>query len=592
MNQSIRASTKEFFHHWGSYVLLVLTMSLALEWLVIPLARCLTEYVLKVGRIPYLTITNLPTILISHPFVTLGLLAVVFLILIALFWQFSFLLYGISLIQKEGSLKPIALIRYSVKEIFHLPKSTFFYFLIYGFLILPFANFFFQSVLLSKIKIPDFVLTFLIAKPLFAVLIFLFFLAMGYLGLRSLYFLPNLILQKQPARQAFFNSWQKSKGHLIKVFFRLFWLNLLTAILTIVVIFCLYLLQLGLDQLPSYWPLAGATVNLGIMEIATQLITLWAMVVFFQMILPPKILLPQLGTTTKKHRFPTRVLAGGVIFFITIAVMIYNALFLTGAMTTLPLTISHRGVNGANGVQNTIPAMADTLKEKPDYIEMDIHETADQQFVVMHDENLSALAGVNKTPHELTLAQLTALTVRENGHKAKIASFDDYLSYANQHKQKLLIEIKTTPHDSPVMLKNFIKKYQATILKNQHRIHSLDYRVITGLKAQAPNLFVSFILPYNFVYPNTKANAYTMEQTTLDNNFIMHAQALRKQVYIWTVNNSTEMDSLFFMDVDGIITDDLSTLNAEIRSFKDSPSYADRLLLYVTQLASWNNQEN
>lgn len=236
--------------------------------------------------------------------------------------------------------------------------------------------------------------------------------------------------------------------------------------------------------------------------------------------------------------------------------------------------------------------MADTLKEKPDYIEMDIHETADQQFVVMHDENLSALAGVNKTPHELTLAQLTALTVRENGHKAKIASFDDYLSYANQHKQKLLIEIKTTPHDSPVMLKNFIKKYQATILKNQHRIHSLDYRVITGLKAQAPNLFVSFILPYNFVYPNTKANAYTMEQTTLDNNFIMHAQALKKQVYIWTVNNSTEMDSLFFMDVDGIITDDLSTLNAEIRSFKDSPSYADRLLLYVTQLASWNNQEN
>lgn len=83
-----------------------------------------------------------------------------------------------------------------------------------------------------------------------------------------------------------------------------------------------------------------------------------------------------------------------------------------------------------------------------------------------------------------------------------------------------------------------------------------------------------------------------MEQTTLDNNFIMRAQAWKKQVYIWTVNNSTEMDSLFFMDVDGIITDDLSTLNAEIRSFKDSPSYADRLLLYVTQLASWNNQEN
>lgn len=589
MNHSIRASTKEFRQHWGSYVLLLLTMNLALEWLVIPLLRWLTEQVLKLGNIPYLTITNLPEVL-GHPLVELGLLAVVLLLLLALYWQFSFLLSGIALIKQEGSLKPLTLIRFCLSQMRQLPLRTFGYFLIYGFLILPFANFFFQSVLLSKIKIPDFVVDFLSANPLYFVLIMLFFLLMLYVGLRSLYFLPNLILQKLPAKTAFQESWQRTKGHSLKLFFRLFWLNFLTVLFTLVIVFGLYLLQLGLDQLPSYWPLVGATLNLGVMEVATQLITLWAMVVFFQLIMPD-LSLPAMPAA-KARRLPTRILAISVIAVLGIAVMIYNALFLTGALTSFPLTISHRGVNGANGVQNTIPAMAETIKAKPDYIEMDIHETKDQQFVVMHDENLEALAGVNKAPHQLTLAELTKLTVHENGHEAKIASFDDYLAYANQHHQKLLIEIKTTKMDSPKMLQHFIERYQATILAHQHRIHSLDYQVVTGLKEQAPELFVSFILPYNFVYPQTPANAYTMEQTTLDSDFIDKAHQAQKEVYIWTVNDSTTMDNLFFMDVDGIITDDLSTLKDEIKTYQNSPSYADRLLLYVTQLTSLRNQEN
>ncbi|BCA87064.1 glycerophosphodiester phosphodiesterase [Enterococcus saigonensis] len=592
MNTTIRASTKEFFAHWGSYILLILTMNLALQWLVVPAIRFLTEQLLTWGNIPYLTITNLFATLLHHPFVALGLIAIVILLLLALFWQFSFLLYGISLIKKEGSLKPVPLIKYSLKEIAQLPKSTFGYFLIYGFLILPFANFFFRSILTSKIKIPDFVLTFLITKRLFAILIFLFFLIMAYVGIRLLYFLPNLILQKMRPQEAFKASWNQTKGHSLKIFLRLLWLNVLTILLMLILILGLYLLQLRLDQLNDFWPFVGATLNLGIMEIATQLITLWAMVVFFQMILPAKILLPTLINTPNKSRFRNRIFAGIAIFIFTSGIILYNALFLTGALTTLPLTISHRGVDGNNGVQNTISAMAETMKAKPDYIEMDIHETKDHQFVVMHDENLKDLASIDKAPHELTLAQLTALTVKENGHQAKIASFDDYLQYANNHKQKLLIEIKTTPMDSPQLLDNFITRYEKDILKNHHRIHSLDYKIVTGLKEKAPKLFVSFILPYNFVYPNMTVDAYTMEQTTLDNNFIAKAHAENKQVYIWTVNESTDMDNLFFMNVDGIITDNLSLLNEEIHSFKDNPSYADRLLLYVNQLTTVNNPDN
>jgi glycerophosphoryl diester phosphodiesterase len=65
----------------------------------------------------------------------------------------------------------------------------------------------------------------------------------------------------------------------------------------------------------------------------------------------------------------------------------------------------------------------------------------------------------------------------------------------------------------------------------------LDYRVIAAIKAQEPKLYASFILPYDIVFPQTKANAYTMEYTTLDVDFISQAQDQGKEVWAWTVDS-------------------------------------------------------
>lgn len=327
------------------------------------------------------------------------------------------------------------------------------------------------------------------------------------------------------------------------------------------------------------------------MEIGAQLITLWGMIVFFQIILPPDFAIPEAIKKLPRNTHH-RLISGVLLGLIAALLIVNNALYLTGSLVTYPLAISHRGVNGDNGVQNTIPALADTIKAKPDYVEMDIRETKDGQFVVIHDNNLSDLAGLNKVTHDLTLKEMTATTVTENEHQAKIPSFDDYLAYADAHKQKLLIEIKTSDRDSPQLLENFVTRYQADIMKHHHLIHTLDYGVVKGLKRLAPELEAGFILPFNFVYPKTPAFAYTMEQTTIDDNFIEKAHREQKKIFIWTVDDATAMDNLFFMDVDGIITDDLSILQDEIKSYQDNPTYAKRLLLYVSRLSGVQTNEN
>lgn len=94
------------------------------------------------------------------------------------------------------------------------------------------------------------------------------------------------------------------------------------------------------------------------------------------------------------------------------------------------------------------------------------------------------------------------ITVSENGYSTKMTSFDDYLTKANQLEQKLLIEIKTS---------------------------------------------------------STKANGYTMEYFSLDQNFMTKLLTNHKKIYAWTVNNESVMTEMNLMGVNGIITDYLTT---------------------------------
>lgn len=225
--------------------------------------------------------------------------------------------------------------------------------------------------------------------------------------------------------------------------------------------------------------------------------------------------------------------------------------------------------------------MKKTAKLKPDYVEIDVHETKDNQFVIMHDENLKKLTGEDKRPKELTLNQLTKLIAKEDGYKGKVVSLSQYMQAAQKLKQKLLIEIKTTPNDSNEFLIKFNKKYGHEILKNHYQLQSLDYRVVTKMQQLNPKIETLYIQPYNLIYPQSVADGYSMEYSTLSSDFIWQAHLQKHVVYAWTVNNKSEMKKMMYEHVDGIITDNISMLNTAIKEFQSRQSYANRILNYM-----------
>lgn len=370
---------------------------------------------------------------------------------------------------------------------------------------------------------------------------------------------------------------------------------LMVSLMVTVLYAAIYAAQLGFDK--TNFGMAAATVNLFLMEIVTEVIICYTTALFMMLIiacyrqdlsLPHERTLrfnepPRLRRLTRSSVIIGLVVASGLLVG-------FNLIYLNGLAITKPIMISHRGVDNGNGVQNTIPALIKTSKEHPDYVEMDIQVTKDHQFVVMHDTNLKALAGVNKKPYQLTLKQLEKITVRENGHSAKIPSFSAYLNAAIKHHQKLLVEIKTNSYYTRADTKRFSKLYGAKMLANHEQMHTLSYKVMSDLKRLDSKQYVSYILPYNLTFPHTDANGYTMEVTTLNDQFVDKADRYNKKVYAWDIDDTDQMDQMMFMGVDGIITDNLKEMQTEAKNNTDHPSYAKLLLTFMNELSLTSNE--
>lgn len=579
--RDLRQYSKNFWRHWLAFIILFVGMDLANQLVFIPLFRLATTYILQAGGIPFISYQNIGLLITQHTAVVIGLLIELVLLLLVIYWQFTYLLQGLRLIL-SGQISFKRLMKDSWMAIHDIRPGSLPMMLLYFVLVLPFADLVFRTPLLSKVQIPEFILDFMTRSSLLLTILIIFYIVTTVLGVRLIMTLPLMIYRHQRTRQALVQSWRLTgKLKWWQYVKRLIVLGVLAAIVLGAFYAIVYGLQSLMDLFPGKFALGTATFNLTMIQVISELLTIWTGIIALQVVIAPLGNLHPPIKSPQKVGKPGKIIFTILVTFLGILAAINNFYYLNGADNARPVTISHRGVAEKNGVQNTIPALKKTHRLHPTYVEMDVHETKDHKFVVMHDENLKELTGVNKTPHQLTLKQLTKLTAHENGYHAKVASFDQYLNAAEKLHQKLLVEVKTTPDDSKGMLKRFNRQYGERIIKDHDQVHSLDYRVVTGLKKLNPRLKVLYIQPYNFSYPNSVADGYSMEYSTLNFEFIQQAHQQRDVVYSWTVNNSDVMKQMMYDHVNGIITDNLADLNSSINDYMGSKNYANRILNFI-----------
>ncbi|QED59402.1 glycerophosphodiester phosphodiesterase [Enterococcus durans] len=583
----------DFLKGTQAYFRDVLIMHGFILFICLPLLGSTTRFILRRGAIDYLSSDNITIIISQHPGVLLSLIAVLLTILLLVYFEFTFLLMSVYFIKKQVTVSLKQLLELTFFQLKKIRPLTFLFFLAYFLLILPISGLSFNSDLLSKVKIPAFIMDFIFTNRWIVVSTFIiFYLLLAYIGIRLIFALPEMILRDRPFKQAVKESWLLTKARFFAILGQFIVIGGSILLLSTAGYLLIITLQIIVEEFLPDYSLISAVFAMSVLQgvllfnIVMSTVGIFYIIVDFmddEGFLPdiPKWFTPQPATENYSLVKNTGIILFAVFF--GIGVCLYNMDYLTSAAQTRPITVSHRGVSGNNSAQNTLAALEKTSATyHPDYVEMDVQETKDGQFVVMHDFNLRQLTGVDKSPQDLILKELEELTVKENGVEEPVVSFDDYLKKADELNQKLLIEIKNSKKDSKDVITRFVTKYEKHILEKKHILQSLTYQTVSDLKKANPNFYVGYILPFNIVGPPvTPADFLTMEYSTINRNFIDSAHQDGKKVYVWTINDSDAISRMMFYGVDGIITDRMDLLNENVKITNEEITYSDKLLNFV-----------
>lgn len=551
------------------------------EYLWLPLNSFLAGLLLSQTGYLFISYNNIFAIITSSPLISLAFLVLIVINLLVAYFQICLLFIGACHLLYHEKRTLIEYSRKVFQQSFLFMKRLSFckmaFIFFYVAMLFPFIRKILKIYYLNKIVIPDFIVTYLEDKHwLVGLMIFASAWILLYVSVRLMFVLPKILFEKKTVREGVKFSLQKTKKQVLFYAWNLLLIIIKTYLFFFLLLTPLLLGQIVIDHLTQKESLILGVINFVLIKNIHYMALTYFLVKFVSFLTGEELeIMPR---RKKDHLMRWGVMGCASIFF-----ALEGYIYLEAPVTNTPLVISHRGVSNKNGVQNTVQSLEKTAQLKPDLIEMDVQETKDGQFVMMHDANLKNLAGINANPQDLTLEELTGLDISENGYRTKISSFDDYLNRANELHQRLLIEIKTSKKDSPQMMERFLEKYGPIIKQYGHQMQSLDYHVIDQVLKYDSTIPAYFILPYNSIFPKTKATGYTMEYSTLDEYFVTKLWYTEQKLYVWTVNGSEAFDKAVQLGADGMITDDLEMVQLQVTTAQDDPEYTELLLKKATE---------
>ena len=192
-------------------------------------------------------------------------------------------------------------------------------------------------------------------------------------------------------------------------------------------------------------------------------------------------------------------------------------------------------------------------------MEIDVYENADGTIILSHDSNLSRVAGVNHKISELSDIDLEKIILK-NGEK--IPTLDAVLLLAKQENILLMIEPKIHGKEKN-LYKNLVRLIEQHEMVNSVYIHSFSLDSLHQIKKLQPHIKVGQLIFGGFGrFGAIHVDFFSIQETVLTKAMIEDIHRYEKKVFVWTVNESTNIEKLLHMGVDGFITDNIPLIKA------------------------------
>ena len=254
---------------------------------------------------------------------------------------------------------------------------------------------------------------------------------------------------------------------------------------------------------------------------------------------------------------PSRVVAvtALVLFGILAVPPVVFATIASGDAASEPLIIAHRGYTAA-GVENTIASLQGAAEAGADMVEMDIQETADQGYVVIHDVSLQRLAGDGRSVYDLTEAQASQVTVRQGEFEDRIPTLAEYLRTADDLGIRVLVEVKPHGHEIPGFASRVVAVMNDLDPDRRHMIQSLDAGIVDEIAAADPEREVALVTGFQIGdAPRTDAGTVAIEDWSYSDEMLVDLHDQGRRLFVWTVDDAGVLGEYLDRGVDGIITD-------------------------------------
>lgn len=287
------------------------------------------------------------------------------------------------------------------------------------------------------------------------------------------------------------------------------------------------------------------------------------------------------------HRFCKRV-----IYLALLLDCFYLYLFLTGndvqKMDFFEVTkvVAHRG-SCKDLPENTMAAFEQAVDDFADMIELDVRQTKDGYFVIMHDENLKRTTGINRKVGEMTQKAICNLYAgrefdpKEKIPNANVPSLEEVLEFAKEKNLRINFELKTAKTDQNYVLSLYsvLSRYD---MIDGNVFTSKDYKALEELKTIDEDIRTGYILTVGLGKYLDKLNVdfYSVKAQFVTMSMIYTLHSRNKEIHVWTLNEEDDILKFAGMGVDYIITDN-PVLAREVIYSKDTPDMIKNFINFV-----------
>lgn len=530
----------------------------SIRWTVgLPLISFLFYMMLNSAGLVSITNTNVVQ-LFASPLAIIALTVLLFLLTFLAFYEFGYYFLLAKYQRSETPFTYKTILKQLNKKIPKFFNLHMIFFTLYVVLLLPIASLGMSTSWTEALQIPHFITDELMNTVGGKALLFISLLIVLYVNTRLvftvLYFATN---ESISMREALKKSWKETKGKVRRI---------VPSLVTIVSSFALIALGTTLIlSLPLLISESLFDVQLPLVAGFTLAIiqgTLFTLSALLQPMLTEAVTViergeEQLGKVTS-YRKTFGMYLKRFWPILMLAFMIFGLIHTNTLKQTVyqPITkiVAHRGYS-AVALENTVASLEAAAEAGADMVEMDIQETKDGKFVVYHDKTLRRLAKDSRTVGQMTLDELTDITISDGRHREKIPSFEEYIEIAKELDVKLLVETKTYGHESAEMEENLVNLLHEQEVAYDYVVQSLDIPNLRKINEVDPLIPTSDVIALNVgELPNSPAPFLSLEDFSVTKKLVQHANEQEKKIFVWTVNKEELMHSYMRLGVYGLIT--------------------------------------